>query len=200
MMYERAIVNEVLCYVTQYIQSSTKDQVLKVVQGFYNVDEVICAKEMLYRLYEGKLGSYPQRKTSTQRSELFAHTDDIVNFVLQLDSQGVSLNFSAKNLHRIPKWAPNETGNFSIAEKLNQLEGRMQSLEFVVSENKVSCVSLKDSVVTIERRLEKTEVMLVGERSVEQHTHTTPWEERQAARRAGAAWPPIRRPTCRGST
>ena len=59
--YERAIVNEPLCYIVQYIQSCSKDQISKAVQGFYTIDEIIVAKQVLYTVYNEQLCVFPQR-------------------------------------------------------------------------------------------------------------------------------------------
>jgi hypothetical protein len=42
------IVNEVLCYVTNNIHSCTKEQVTKAVYRFYDIEEIVNAKKVLF--------------------------------------------------------------------------------------------------------------------------------------------------------
>ena len=43
----KVVVNELLCYCAEYIQSCTKDQILKTVHDYYDIDEVVVAKKIL---------------------------------------------------------------------------------------------------------------------------------------------------------
>ena len=59
--------------------------------------------------------------------------------------------FVAKDLRRIPKWYPNNTDNFALAEILSLLEGKVKYLELTASETKIEVTRYN------EKRLNKTE-------------------------------------------
>ena len=140
---EKVFVNELLCYVTMHMHTSTKEHLYNSIQRFYNLEEIIRAKRLLYMLF-CTLGEFPRRKTSTTRSELSAHSEDIINAIFDLDSNATVMKFAAVNLDRLPKWAPNDLDQFAVMEKVTSLETRLKHLELVVSENKLECIQTKD--------------------------------------------------------
>ena len=101
-----------------------------------------------------------------------AHVEDIITSLLFLDSQGIEFNFAARNLKRLPRWEPNETDYLSIAEKLVLLDGRLKSLEYVVSENKVEISETRDKISRIDKRVEQNEHCIIG--GIENKTSGTP--------------------------
>ena len=113
-------------------------------------------------MYKDEVGPYQARKASTNRSELIAHVDDLISGLLYLDENGTEFTFAACNLKRIPKWEPNETDFVSIAEKMVLLEGRLKSLEFVVSENKVEINKNKNTIGRVEKRVEQNEHCIIS--------------------------------------
>ena len=74
--YKSVVISELLCYVYSNIQKCTGDQITKATDRFYNLDEVVNAKKLLYEVYFNELGEYPKRKTSGNCSENLAHVDD----------------------------------------------------------------------------------------------------------------------------
>ena len=134
------------------MKRSTTEQIVKVIYRFYDIDEIIDAKKVLYHKFP-QLGDYPTRKTSINRSEQEAHTIDIVESLVELDSQGINVIFVAKNLNRVPKCDPHETDHISILEKIRKLEGRLNSAENELSENKVQILNMSDKFVKIDSRV-----------------------------------------------
>ena len=151
--YQQVVVNELLCYAVDNIQRCNGDQIIKALDRFYNLEEIIIAKKILYDIYSDDLGDYPKRKTSGNRSEQVAHVEDIVDSIISLDASEKSVNFAAVDLNRIPRWNPNETDNFAIAEKMAMLENRLNNLEFVASENKATCIKNKDDIAKVSKIL-----------------------------------------------
>jgi uncharacterized coiled-coil protein SlyX len=146
------IVSELLCYVCQYMRICTRDQLIKILNTFYNLEEIVKAKTILHDTFDS-LGEFAKRKTSIQRSEKSAHVEDVVSNMFDLDSLGADFKFVALDLRRIPKWDPTNLDNFAIAEKLSMLEGRLSHLELTASENKVEVSEWKDRVAKVEKRL-----------------------------------------------
>ena len=149
---EPVVISELLCYATFNMKRSTTEQIVKVIYRFYDIDEIIDAKKVLYHKFP-QLGDYPTRKTSINRSEQEAHTIDIVESLVELDSQGINVIFVAKNLNRVPKCDPHETDHISILEKIRKLEGRLNSAENELSENKVQILNMSDKFVKIDSRV-----------------------------------------------
>ena len=153
--YKSVVISELLCYVYSNIQKSTGDQITKATDRLFNQNEVLNAKKILYEVYFHELDEYPKHKTSGNRSEKLAHIEDVVDSIILLDANEKVLNLAAVDLNRLPRWNPNETDNFAIAEKLSLMQNRLDSLEFVVSENKVCNIKIKDDINHIVNRLEK---------------------------------------------
>ena len=103
------MINELLCYATYYMHSTSREQLQKCVYRFYNYEEVAQAKKLLFDIYSPLIGEYPQRRSSPNRSELLAHVEDIINAIYQLDEENITFRFSAFNLSRIPFGNPNES-------------------------------------------------------------------------------------------
>ena len=125
---KQVVISELLCYAFSNLQRCTGVQIVKAIDRFFNLDEIVCAKKVLYEIYSGDLGDFPKRKTSGNRSEQLAHVEDIVDSLILLDGKEdcISFNFVAHDLNRLPRFNPNETDNFAIAEKLAMLEARLQ--------------------------------------------------------------------------
>ena len=155
------LVNELLCYVTNNMKRSTSEQVVKAIYRFYDIEEIITAKTILYQKYS-ELGEFPVRKTSINRTELEAHSTDIVDSLIDLDSQGHNVEFLAKDLNRIPKWNPHETDHMSILEKLNKLEGRLHQVESAMTENTVHMLSIDDKMLKTDKRVDDCEKSIVS--------------------------------------
>ena len=141
----RIMVSELLCYATEFMKSTTKEALGKTIYRFYDLEEITVAKTLLYDHFD-MLGEFPQRKTSNNRSEKVAHTDDILNALMKLDETDTELTFAAVNIKRLPRWDPNEMDVVGMMEKINVLERRMSSLEVTVSESKADLIQTNDQL------------------------------------------------------
>ena len=61
------IINELLAYAQHHISASAIDNAKKMTIFFYNEDEIINAKKVLYDNRGDKLGQYPARKNTDIR-------------------------------------------------------------------------------------------------------------------------------------
>ena len=157
---EPLTINELLCYVTNNIKRSTTEQIVKSIYRYYDIDEIIAAKKILYAK-NPELGEYPKRITSVKRSEQEAHSVDIVESLVELDSKGKNVLFVAINLNRIPRWDPHETDHLSILEKIAKLEGRMNNAESVMSENTAHLIKIDDTIEKKNVKIEECEKAIV---------------------------------------
>ena len=71
-----AIVNAVLAYIHNGISSATPDNVMEVVLGHFPGEEILNAKNMMWR--ECELGDPPPRNNSRARKASEAHLQDIL--------------------------------------------------------------------------------------------------------------------------
>ena len=154
----KVVISELLCYAMSNIQRCNGDQIIKAINQYYNLQEIVSAKKILYEIYRDDLGEYPKRKTSRNRSEQLAHVEDIIDSLLYLDTKDnrPDLNFAAVDLNRLPRWNPNETDHFAIAEKLVALQAWLENIEFVASENKASCIRNRDDISELTKKIDKT--------------------------------------------
>jgi hypothetical protein len=150
------IVNELLCYACQYMRISTREQLQKTLMVYYEIQDIIKAKQIVCSTY-ASIGEFSQRRSSKERSEKQAHIEDILNAIYDLDALDADFRFVALNLRNVPKWDPNNTDNFALAEKLSLLEGRIASMELTASENKIDVINCKDSISKAEKRLNNTD-------------------------------------------
>ena len=155
----RLVVCELLCYAVEYIKCTTRDALTKTIDQFYDLDEIIGAKRILYSRYIKKLGEFPPRKTSPNRSEKSAHLEDIMTSLLALDQEEIELKFAAVDIRRLPKWDPNEFDAIGMLEKILTLERRLNNLEMTTSENKVQLLEAKDKVDSLSKRIDNKTIM-----------------------------------------
>ena len=61
------IYNELLLYAKHYMDSSSIENVMKMIQQFYEDCEIIEAKKALWAIKGNSLGPYPERKSTDNR-------------------------------------------------------------------------------------------------------------------------------------
>ena len=52
----------------------------------------------------------------------------------------------------MPKWEPNEFDIMSLAEKLTAFEGRLNSVKYVICENKAEILQAKEYIMDLNRK------------------------------------------------
>ena len=150
--YVKLIPNSLLCYATTYMSSCTKEHLSKTLYQYYNNEELLEAKQLLYSVYD-VLGPVPVRRSSAVRPERQAHADDIVEALFKLDvDHSVEFEFGVKNVTRLPKWEPNVFDMMSLVEKVSSFEARLNNVEYVASENKAEILQSKQNIDKLERK------------------------------------------------
>ena len=142
------IQNELLSYLQYYLSRSSSENLKAVIVRFYGEAEINKAKLLLWRCVEDDIiGVFQNRITTASRSALEANTQDIITAFQKSDAQGVLLpSFAAIDLNRVPKFAPEEMGDFAVREKLSALEQRLNLMENQVLGNSDSIKTLEISV------------------------------------------------------
>ena len=72
------IINELLTYAIHYMNSSTINNIKKVIQQFYTEEDILEAKKLLWESCADSLGTYPDRKTTKARNASIANINDIL--------------------------------------------------------------------------------------------------------------------------
>ena len=142
------MINELLSYIQYYLSRSSSENLKAVIVRFYGEAEINKAKLLLWRCVEDDtIGVFQNRITTASRSTLEANTQDIITSFQKSDAQGVLLpSFAAIDFNRVPKFAPEEMGDFAVREKLSALEQRLNLMENQVLGNSDSIKTPEISV------------------------------------------------------
>ena len=94
------IINELLAYAQHHISASAIDNAKRMTIVFYNEDEIINAKKVLYDNRVDKLGPFPTRKNTDIRKATVVHVDDIFDGLKTIDSLNAPLDVVAQSLDK----------------------------------------------------------------------------------------------------
>ena len=122
---EKIIINELLTYISYYLNNSNIENIKKITINFYSTEDIISAKKLLWNLCSSDLNPYVERKNSDRRTCTEASLDDIFKALVQLDMASKLPLFAAKNVERIPDRQLEELNLLRIIDRLNQLERNM---------------------------------------------------------------------------
>ena len=149
-------INELLTYIIHYRNNSTINNIKKVIINFYNCEEILLAKKLLWELCKDRLDLIIVRKSTEQRSSSEANLSDIVDALQKLDNEeAVIPNFVAVNLDRLPDKKPEELNIISVGNKISQLEDKSVNCDNVLSEHTIDLSYLKS--LDIEAKIKKIE-------------------------------------------
>ena len=86
-------VDELLSYITHFLNNSTIENIRKVVSNFYTIEEVKKSKRLLWDNFKNDLTEYQERKTTENRSAKDAHLYDTFKALKHLMNQVKNLSF-----------------------------------------------------------------------------------------------------------
>ena len=138
------IINEVLTYVSYYINNSCINNIQRIAIQFYEETEIIEAKKKLWELCEAHLGQYPERKNSDKRTVAEAHLVDIIDALTKIDSEQSMPFFVAKDIERLPDRQPEELNLLSIVNRLSSIEKDARQYENTLTEHGLEIIKLKE--------------------------------------------------------
>ena len=143
--------NEMLTYITYYYQRNSIDVIKKNVSQFYTLDEIITAKTLLWQLFADMLLPERRRVTSDKRSACDASLADIVAALGELDIKGNFPvdTFVARNLDRLPKFAPEETNVIAVMDRLRAIELQLNEVQDLSINNRDRIMSNRDTMDTM---------------------------------------------------
>ena len=130
------ISNPVLAYIVYSLQNSTKRKIVSAVAGYYSLNDIVEAKEVLWSSITDStsyLGDKKSRKGSSSKPASEFHAEDIVDAITKIEKekriQMPRFIVEAYDLSLIPRAIPEETLSVSIAERVNSLEDLCKSLK-----------------------------------------------------------------------
>ena len=136
-------INELLSYSSHYINNSNIQNIKKIIVNFYDNDEVLTAKKLLWELKSDFLGPYNERKSTVNRSSSEANLNDIFDGLQTLDTIDQIPNFVAKNIDKIPERQPEEINIVSLLNRINKIEKKTTEYENTLSNHEIDLHYLK---------------------------------------------------------
>jgi len=124
------MVNELLCFIQNNTANVAKANLINVGCTFYNVDEIVQAKTMLFEVAEREsdlsVRCVQRRQADNKRKLDF---EDIMNLWSQLDAAKVALpSFAAVKLKRIPTIDPSEADICALAANVGDLQQEVKNI------------------------------------------------------------------------
>lgn len=135
-MMQSVYLDPVLSYLDGNKDTATTLQIREICTQFYNMEELKCAKDLLWQIGgEDLLGHYTRRRESAAVNAKVKTMEDIQNALETLHKSGATPAFAvgAETLNRLPRVAARESLPVSICERLNMNEERIEQLESLFS-------------------------------------------------------------------
>ena len=132
-----SICNPLLAYAVNVMQSNPKNVIKRTVLGFYTPDEIHDAKEDLWSKCDAAvIGPNVSRKGSKNKKRQEFEIDDILDALGILDAKEIPKNIhvSANDLCRIPPNQPGEMLDFALADRITDLEIRVNGNNGIMSQ------------------------------------------------------------------
>ena len=102
------LVNGCLLWIIEEFNSSTVENLEKVINNHYSGEDIITAKKDLWGECSAELDEYPSRQGSVRRTATSAHIQDIIEAIKKLDVKGKLPDVYVKDLKSIPDRLPEE--------------------------------------------------------------------------------------------
>lgn len=141
------IVQPLLTYIVFALQSGTAEKVKNAALGYFSNQDIQNAKDSLWDNSDTSIiGDKQRRKDSSVRTEKEANTQDIINAIVKLEERAQMPCFviDAYSLHVIPRSHPEELCDISLADRLNRLEQRINSLQEAMDSVICENISLRE--------------------------------------------------------
>ena len=131
------IINELLSYLSFYLDNSALENIKKIATLFYDQDDTNNAKKVLWENRSEILGPYVERKKSDKRSVAEANINDILEALIKLDSTQKSPKFVAQNLDKLPERQPEELNVLTLINRIASIEKTIKNNNDVLSQHSI---------------------------------------------------------------
>ena len=122
-----AIVNAALAYIHYGISSATPDNVMEVVLGQFTAEEIIHAKNMMWR--ECQLGNPAPRNNTEARKASEAHLHDILDEIYKVDTTCYAFMVESDGIARLPRFNADCLNVVSIDTRIAELKEKCFALK-----------------------------------------------------------------------
>ena len=145
------IINEVLSFLSFYLDKCTCEHIKKTALSFYTAEEVCNAKKVLWNSFSNSIpSSFLERKSSDKRPAIEANTDDILKALRDLDAADVSVEFVSRDLNRIPSFDPEELNLTFMLERVRNLEKKVKDHEEMLTSQRIDIMCNQDKLDQID--------------------------------------------------
>lgn len=147
---QMVIIEPLLSYIWYSMQSGTQESVKLAVVAHFTVEQIAAAKDILWVNCDNTIiGEKQRRRDTVSRNVREAHVTDIMTALTKLSRSDnlPTLAIDALNLKLIPRSRPEELNNISLVDRLNKLEGMINSLQDIT--DRIMCENM-----TIKEKLE----------------------------------------------
>ena len=148
------VMNTVLAYIHYGISSATPDNVLKVACTHFTPDEIISAKNKLWR--ECNRGTPPPRNNSNRRRASEAHVQDIIDELFKIDKDD---NFvfcmESGGIARLPKFNAECLNVVTFNQRLEELNEQCYVNKMEASSYRSDFLRCQDQIQTMQTVLQQ---------------------------------------------
>ena len=140
------VVNELLCFVQNKVESLPADPLIKLCTEFYSVDIIIAAKKVLYETVTAKHHFIERRGTGKAKASM----QDIIRVFQEMDLDETPV-FVARNLLELP---PLSLDNMDNLKLLSDIEAMKQQLKIVTDSQRDIVQILNSSSLGVTSNIE----------------------------------------------
>jgi len=134
LFYVMAVINELLCFIINKYGIATRSQLKTVLISFYDDDELISAKDILFADAAALLLDDTPRCVRRQKGDNRARLvcDDIFELLSLIDEKSLMGNlpvYVARNLDKLPTVQPDELEMLCLSRKIGEIDKRLAFIE-----------------------------------------------------------------------
>lgn len=149
------IMNTILAYCVCKLDKTTKDTVKTMIVSSFPHEEIMEAKLALWKECSQHLDDLKIRKTTSDRTNIEANTDDILSAIQTLDAENKmpTICCDARDIDRFPTGDPEECLSFGIVERLNNLERQFKNHQEQLDRQTAMSIATRDKLDEIHKRI-----------------------------------------------
>ena len=126
------VVNKLLCFISNKINTMPVDMILKLCYDFYDASVVEASKRTLFRILEENGERLPRYMKRIGPSKKTNDTRDIIELLLALDPVNIPI-FVARDLANLPPLSYNNFDISKILKDVEELKCNMKALQVISS-------------------------------------------------------------------
>jgi len=159
--------SEALMYAEHHRKGATKENIVNVMCSFFTDNEMKTAKSLLYDRfgYLNILLSSTERRTTENRSDTMATCCDVIDDLFKLEDEEIQVTCCATNWARLPRVAPEEINNISLADKVATLAAKLEIYDSALSEIRCENSKIETRMSSIENNKSTEWPQLISNKS-----------------------------------